>query len=80
MSNKGNKKNKKANKSNNNLPRVSICTPTFNRRPFFKGIITCVMSQTYPKELLDDDSDDFTDDCSGACSGFADGWSSFSSH
>ena len=53
MSNKGNKKNKKANKSNNNLPRVSICTPTFNRRPFFKGIITCVMSQTYPKELLE---------------------------
>ena len=46
-----NKKNKI--KKSINLPRVSICTPTFNRRPFFKGIIECVLSQNYPKELLE---------------------------
>jgi glycosyltransferase involved in cell wall biosynthesis len=50
-------KNKKGNKqkstSNVKLPRVSICTPTFNRRPFFKGTIECVLSQDYPKELIE---------------------------
>ena len=35
------------------LPRVSICTPTFNRRPFFKGIIKSVLMQDYPKELIE---------------------------
>lgn len=35
------------------LPKVSICTPTFNRRPFFKGIIKSVMMQDYPKELIE---------------------------
>jgi glycosyltransferase involved in cell wall biosynthesis len=35
------------------LPRVSICTPTFNRRPFFKGIIQSVMMQDYPKDLVE---------------------------
>ena len=35
------------------LPKVSICTPTFNRRPFFKGIIKSVMSQDYPKDLIE---------------------------
>ncbi len=35
------------------LPRVSICTPTFNRRPFFKGLIACVLEQKYPKELIE---------------------------
>lgn len=43
-------KNKKKTKS---LPRVSICTPTFNRRPFFKGLIQNVMNQKYPKELIE---------------------------
>jgi glycosyltransferase involved in cell wall biosynthesis len=33
--------------------RVSICTPTFNRRPFFKGLIDVVMNQTYPKNLIE---------------------------
>ena len=27
--------------------RVSICTPTFNRRPFFASLIACVAEQTY---------------------------------
>jgi glycosyltransferase involved in cell wall biosynthesis len=35
------------------LPRVSICTPTFNRRPFFKGTIECVLNQDYPKNLIE---------------------------
>ena len=35
------------------LPRVSICTPTFNRRPFFKGIIESILSQDYPHKLLE---------------------------
>jgi glycosyltransferase involved in cell wall biosynthesis len=40
-------------KKTKKLPRVSICTPTFNRRPFFKGIIRNVMLQNYPKELIE---------------------------
>lgn len=47
---------KKANKRNNkekyakyaNYPNVSICTPTFNRRPFFEGLISCIKAQDYP--------------------------------
>ena len=33
--------------------RVSLCTPTFNRRPFIKAMIDNVMRQTYPKELIE---------------------------
>ncbi len=39
--------------SSQKLPRVSICTPTFNRRPFIKGLIQNVMNQKYPKELIE---------------------------
>ncbi len=49
-------KHKHKNKGKNNkkqLPHVSICTPTFNRRPFFYGLIKCIENQTYPKELLE---------------------------
>ena len=35
------------------LPFVSICTPTFNRRPFIANLIKCVDSQTYPKERME---------------------------
>jgi len=35
------------------LPRVSICTPTFNRRPFFKGAIQNVLNQDYPQDKLE---------------------------
>jgi glycosyltransferase involved in cell wall biosynthesis len=35
------------------LPRVSICTPTFNRRPFFKGAIHNVLSQDYPHDKIE---------------------------
>jgi glycosyltransferase involved in cell wall biosynthesis len=43
-------------------PLVSVCTPTFNRRPFIPAIIECFNSQTYPKEkiewiIIDDGTD-----------------------
>jgi glycosyltransferase involved in cell wall biosynthesis len=37
----------------NTKPRVSVCTPTFNRRPFIKAMIRCFEHQDYPKELLE---------------------------
>jgi len=48
------------------LPRVSICTPTFNRRPFFKGLIETVLAQNYPKDkiewiIVDDGTDKIGD-------------------
>ena len=44
------------------LPLVSICTPTFNRRPFIPSLISMVDSQDYPKDriewiVLDDGTD-----------------------
>jgi hypothetical protein len=43
-------------------PFVSVCTPTFNRRPFIKSMIDCFMHQTYPKNriewiIIDDGTD-----------------------
>jgi glycosyltransferase involved in cell wall biosynthesis len=35
------------------IPFVSICTPTFNRRPFILNLIKCVDSQTYPKDKME---------------------------
>ena len=35
------------------LPFVSICTPTFNRRPFIPFIKKCFEHQTYPKERME---------------------------
>ena len=34
-------------------PLVSICTPTFNRRPFIKCLIQCFLRQDYPKHLME---------------------------
>ena len=56
------KKNMKKNKQ----PFVSICTPTFNRRPFFPYIIKCFENQTYPKNklewiIIDDGTDKIED-------------------
>jgi glycosyltransferase involved in cell wall biosynthesis len=47
-------------------PFVSICTPTFNRRPFIPYIIKCIESQTYSKKriewvIIDDGSDKIED-------------------
>jgi glycosyltransferase involved in cell wall biosynthesis len=49
-----------------NLPRVSLCTPTYNRRPFFKQTIQNVLHQTYPLEkiewvIIDDGTDKIKD-------------------
>ena len=48
------------------LPLVSICTPTFNRRPFIPIIIKCVEQQLYPKNriewiIIDDGTDKIED-------------------
>jgi glycosyltransferase involved in cell wall biosynthesis len=47
-------------------PLVSICTPTFNRRPFFPFIIKCFEKQDYPKDrlewiIIDDGTDPIED-------------------
>lgn len=34
-------------------PRVSVCTPTYNRRPFINAMIHCFEHQDYPIELLE---------------------------
>ena len=49
------KKQQKKTKSQNTkeLPFVSICTPTYNRRPFFPLAINCFNHQTYPKEKME---------------------------
>lgn len=48
------------------LPRVSICTPTFNRRPFIKGMIDNILKQKYPMDkvewiIVDDGTDKIGD-------------------
>jgi glycosyltransferase involved in cell wall biosynthesis len=58
---------KKTNSSKKNkFPFVSICTPTFNRRPFYEMIIKCFQHQTYPKDrmewiIIDDGTDKIED-------------------
>jgi len=47
-------------------PTVSVCTPTFNRRPFIPYLIKCFEHQTYPKEkiewiIIDDGTDKVED-------------------
>jgi len=57
---------KKKSKINKSLPFVSICTPTFNRRPFIKTMLACFRNQTYPIDLMEwiivDDGTDKIDD------------------
>lgn len=48
------------------LPFVTICTPTFNRRPFIPVMLKCFEHQTYPKDriewlVLDDGTDKIED-------------------
>jgi glycosyltransferase involved in cell wall biosynthesis len=49
-----------------NLPFVSICTPTFNRRPFLQTTIQCFCNQTYPRDRMEwiivDDGTDCVED------------------
>ena len=47
-------------------PFVSICTPTFNRRPFIETMFKCFKNQTYPKYrmewiIVDDGTDPIQD-------------------
>tara|TARA_Y100001970_G_C14256189_1_gene875567 strand:+ start:3717 stop:5057 length:1341 start_codon:yes stop_codon:yes gene_type:complete len=63
---------KKTNNNNNSepsnlhLPFVSVCTPTYNRRPFWEGAIKCFNNQIYPKNrmewiIIDDGTDKIED-------------------
>jgi glycosyltransferase involved in cell wall biosynthesis len=57
---------KQDNKKKNLLPFVSICTPTFNRRPFIPFMIKCFEFQDYPKDrmewiIIDDGTDKIED-------------------
>jgi glycosyltransferase involved in cell wall biosynthesis len=54
------------NKKKKTLPFVSICTPTFNRRPFVQTMFQCFQNQTYPKDrmewiIVDDGTDKIED-------------------
>jgi glycosyltransferase involved in cell wall biosynthesis len=48
------------------LPLVSVCTPTFNRRPFIPSLIECIKLQKYPISriewiIVDDGTDKIED-------------------
>jgi glycosyltransferase involved in cell wall biosynthesis len=52
--------------ANSSLPFVSICTPTFNRRPFIQTMFECFKNQDYPKNrmewiIVDDGTDKIKD-------------------
>ena len=58
--------------SQNKYPRVSVCTPTFNRRPFIPYLIKCFEHQTYPKDkiewiIIDDGTDKVEDIFLSSC-------------
>ena len=60
------KGNKKKNNGKKTLPFVSVCTPTFNRRPFIKSMIACFDHQLYPRDkmewiIIDDGTDPIED-------------------
>jgi hypothetical protein len=53
-------------KTKKELPLVSVCTPTFNRRPFIQNMFNCFRNQTYPKHriewiIVDDGTDKIKD-------------------
>jgi hypothetical protein len=53
-------------KKTSNCPFVSVCTPTFNRRPFIPMMFECFKNQTYPKSriewiIVDDGTDKIKD-------------------
>lgn len=54
------------NKSIEKYPLISICTPTFNRRPFIENMFNCFRNQDYPKDriewiIVDDGTDKIKD-------------------
>ena len=53
-------------KNQTQLPFVSLCTPTFNRRPFISTMIECIANQDYPRDrmewvIVDDGTDKIGD-------------------
>lgn len=57
---------KRKSKTNQHLPFVSICTPTFNRRPFIPIMLDCFRNQIYPMNrmewiIVDDGTDKIED-------------------
>jgi glycosyltransferase involved in cell wall biosynthesis len=66
MGGKKNKNKKMSNMNGEGFPNVSICTPTYNRRPFFEGLIQCVRNQDYPHHKIEwiivDDGTDKVED------------------
>ena len=67
MGKRKNRKNRRNNKKNKYYkPFVSICTPTFNRRPFIPAAIKCYLHQDYPRDklewiIIDDGTDPIED-------------------
>lgn len=66
MQKQNNEKNKRNKRKNEKYPFVSVCTPTFNRRPFISHMILCFQAQTYPKHrmewiIMDDGTDKIED-------------------
>jgi len=62
----GKNNNKKNKKNSKNFPFVSVCTPTFNRRPFIETMFECFRNQDYPKSriewiIVDDGTDKIED-------------------
>jgi glycosyltransferase involved in cell wall biosynthesis len=56
----------KKSKTKKELPFVSVCTPTFNRRPFIPYMIKCFKHQDYPMDkmewiIIDDGTDKIED-------------------
>jgi glycosyltransferase involved in cell wall biosynthesis len=53
-------------KAKKHYPFVSVCTPTFNRRPFIPTMLACFKNQDYPKDrmewiIVDDGTDNIGD-------------------
>jgi glycosyltransferase involved in cell wall biosynthesis len=53
-------------KKKKRTPLVSVCTPTFNRRPFIPIMLECFRNQNYPKDriewiIVDDGTDKIAD-------------------
>jgi hypothetical protein len=60
------KNNKPKQTAKNFKPLVSVCTPTFNRRPFIPVMFDCFKNQTYPMDriewiIVDDGTDKIED-------------------
>ena len=60
------KKKGSQSKQSKNYPMVSVCTPTFNRRPFIESMFACFRNQDYPKSriewiIVDDGTDKIKD-------------------